>query len=320
MLKGGLMVDSSGPAELYFESNDTSVEIYVDSISLQPFTKEEWISHQHQSINEVRKSKVRLQVVNPQGNPVAGAEVRIVQKRPSFPFGVAINHNILNNMAYQNWFASRFTVTTFENEMKWYSTESTRGREDYSVPDAMIGFARQHSIQVRGHNIFWDDPKYQPSWVYSLSPSELRAATNQRINSLVTRYRGQVIAWDVVNENLHFNFFESKLGWNASEVYFQRAHQLDGQAVMFMNEYNTIEDNRDLASSPARYLQKLKEIRSFLGDNGPIGVGLEGHFSIVNIPYMRSALDTLASAGVPIWITELDVVAGPNQVPTNSSF
>lgn len=35
------------------QSNDTSVEIWVDSISLQPFTEEEWKSHQDQSIAKV---------------------------------------------------------------------------------------------------------------------------------------------------------------------------------------------------------------------------------------------------------------------------
>ena len=35
-------------------SNDTSVEIWVDSVSLQPFTKEEWRTHQDQSVEKVK--------------------------------------------------------------------------------------------------------------------------------------------------------------------------------------------------------------------------------------------------------------------------
>ncbi|GMH03093.1 hypothetical protein Nepgr_004932 [Nepenthes gracilis] len=312
MLKGGLTVDHSGSADLFFLSNDTSVEIWIDSVSLQPFTKEEWRSHQHRSIEKVRKSSVRLQVVNAQGKPIAGTKISINQNRPGFPFGTAINKNILSNAAYQSWFTSRaFTVTTFEDEMKWYSTESTRGKEDYSVPDAMLQLAKQHGVRVRGHNIFWDDPKYQPGWVTSLSPADLRAAADKRISSIVSRYRGQVIAWDVVNENLHFNFLESKLGGKASAIYFQKANGIDGQAVLFLNDYNTIEDSRDSAATPAKYIQKVKEIRQSYG--GAMGIGVEGHFSSVDIPYMRSALDTLAAAAIPIWITELDVAAGPNQ-------
>ncbi|KAM7275348.1 hypothetical protein ACFE04_017214 [Oxalis oulophora] len=50
MLKGGLTVNVSGLAQIYFDSKNTSVEIWVDRISLQPFTEEEWKSHQDQSI------------------------------------------------------------------------------------------------------------------------------------------------------------------------------------------------------------------------------------------------------------------------------
>ncbi|XP_010647914.1 endo-1,4-beta-xylanase 5 [Vitis vinifera] len=307
MLKGGLTVDSSGPAELYFESEDTSVEIWVDSISLQPFTQEQWTSHQDQSIEKTRKRKVRLQATDAHGNPIAGAKMAIKQNKLNFPFGSAISKYILSNTAYQNWFTSRFTVTVFENELKWYSTEWSRGKEDYSVPDAMLRFAKQHGLAVRGHNILWDNGNNQPSWVPSLSNSELQAAVDKRINSVVRRYSGQFIGWDVVNENLHFSFFESRLGAKATGVAFQKTRQLDGRTTLFMNEYDTIEKSGKGSASPDKYLQKLREIQSFLRGGGNLGIGLEGHFRTPNIPYMRSAIDKLAAAKFPIWITELDV-------------
>ncbi|XP_010691571.3 endo-1,4-beta-xylanase 5 [Beta vulgaris subsp. vulgaris] len=314
MLKGGITVESSGPAELFFQSNDTSIDILVDSVSLQPFTQQEWKSHQDQSIEKVRKNKVRLQVLNSKGRAIPYANISIKQNKANFPLGASINYNIVNNAAYQNWFTSKFTVTTFENEMKWYSTENTPGKEDYSAADAMLGFTSRHGIPVRGHNIFWDDPKYQPAWVKNLSPNDLQIASNKRLNSIVTRYAGKVIAWDVNNENLHFNFFESKLGENTTDVFFQKTQQLDGRTTLFINDYNTIEDERDPSSSPSKYIQKLKEIQSFVGGAISLGIGLEGHFITPNIPYVRSAIDTLASTKLPIWITELDVQGGSNQV------
>ncbi|KAJ6896214.1 hypothetical protein NC651_022439 [Populus alba x Populus x berolinensis] len=256
MLKGGLTVDTSGPAELYFESNNTSVEIWVDSISLQPFTEKEWRSHQDQSIERTRKEKVRIQAIDEQSNPLSNATISIKQNKLRFPFGCAINKNILSNTAYQDWFTSRFGVTAFEDEMKWYSTEATRGQVDYSVPDAMLAFAKQHNIAVRGHNVIWDDPKYQNGWV----------------------------------------------------------RLMDSPKCMFLNEYDTIEKSGDGAASPAKYLQKLKEIQSFPGNaNLRMGIGLESHFTIPNLPYMRASLDTLASANVPIWLTEVDVQGNPAQ-------
>lgn len=314
MLKGGLTVDfASSPAELFFQSNDTSIDIWVDSVSLQPFTKEEWRSHQDQSIEKVRKSKVRLQVLDAKGSPLRNTNISLTQTNAGFPIGAAMNQNILKNNAYQNWYIPRFKLTTFENEMKWYSTEKSQGTEDYSVPDAMLAFTSQHGIKVRGHNIFWEDPHYQPNWLANLSPGSLKAAADKRISSVVNKYKGKVIAWDVDNENLHFNFFTSKLGGDISGKFYQSAHMIDGQTTLFMNDYNTIEDSRDGTASASNYLKKLEEIRKVVGNGAKMAIGAEGHFGSADIAYMRSALDTLASAKVPIWITELDVSAGPNQ-------
>ncbi|XP_068319661.1 endo-1,4-beta-xylanase 5-like [Pyrus communis] len=315
MLKGGLTVNATGPAELYFESKNASVGIFVDSISLQPFTEKQWYSHQQQSIEKIRKTNVRVRAVDEQANPLENATITIQQRAAGFPFGVAINKNILTNTAYQNWFTSRpFTVTTFEDEMKWYSTEPSWGREDYSASDALLQFAKQHKIAVRGHNVFWDDPHYQPSWLNSLSGRQFSDATYKRLNSVMGRYKGQVIAWDVCNENLHFNFFESKMGANASAEFYNWASKADGTTTLFLNDYNTIEESGDQDSTPAKYLQKLRDIQGFPGnENVKMAIGLESHFNTPNIPYIRSSIDTLAAAKVPIWITELDVSSSPNQ-------
>ena len=80
----------------------------MDSISLQPFTKEEWRTHQDQSIEKTRKTKVRLQAVDGRGNPVVGAKMAVTLAKRSFPFGAVISDYILQNTTFQNWFTSRF--------------------------------------------------------------------------------------------------------------------------------------------------------------------------------------------------------------------
>ncbi|CAD6210074.1 unnamed protein product [Miscanthus lutarioriparius] len=315
ILKGGLTAPASGAAELYFESNTTTVDIWVDNVSLQPFSREEWAAHHHAAIKSARKKTVRLRARDSSGKPVPGAQVRIEHVRNGFPLGSAMSAEILQSPAYQRWFTSRFTVTTFENEMKWYSTEQVQGREDYSVPDAMLRFAKSHGIAVRGHNVFWDQPSQQPSWVQSLSYQQLQQATARRIKSVMSRYAGQVIAWDVVNENLHFNFFEGKFGWDASAEFYGKAHQLDAQALMSMNEYNTLEWPGDPMAGPSKYLGKMSQIKKFPSNTNDarMAIGLEGHFSVPSIPYIRAALDTMSEANAPIWLTEIDVAPGPNQ-------
>ncbi|CAN0920769.1 Endo-1,4-beta-xylanase 5-like [Linum grandiflorum] len=317
LLKGGIFANFSGPAEILFQSkNTTTADIWIANVSLQPFTMEEWRSHQDKTISMERKSKVRFQVKFMNGTSMAGAKLTFKPINPEFPFGCGINYHILNSTGYQEWFASRFKYTTFTNEMKWYSTEKKRGQENYTTADAMLEFAKEHGISVRGHNIFWDDPKYQPGWVMNLTSCELKNAAAKRIDSVVSRYAGQLIAWDVMNENLHFSFFEDKLGRNASSEYFLRAHQLDPNARLFMNEYNTIEYRDDEASDPINYKNRLEEILAYPGNEYiSAGIGVQGHFTYQqpNLAYMRSSLDILASTGIPIWLTEVSMGPGANQ-------
>ncbi|XP_054793475.1 endo-1,4-beta-xylanase 5-like [Prosopis cineraria] len=316
LLKGGIVANFSSSVEILFESQNTEVELWVDSVSLQPFTKSQWRSHQDCNIERIRKSKVRFQIVHTNGTALEGTTVLINQIRSGFPFGCSINHNILTSKDYQTWFASRFQYTTFTNEMKWYSTEIKQGEENYSIADAMLEFTKQHNIAVRGHNIFWDNPKEQPQWVKSLSSEELQKAAEKRLNSVVSRYKGQLIAWDVVNENLHFSFFEDKLGQNASAEYYSKAYKLDQKPIMFMNEYNAIEYSGDKAVIPEKYKKKLEGILSYPGSEGiSVGIGLQGHFvsGQPNLAFMRSVLDSLATTKLPIWLTEVSVDKGPNQ-------
>jgi GH35 family endo-1,4-beta-xylanase len=296
--------------------SEAPVDILVDSVSLQPFTFDEWDAHNRRSADKVRRRTVRL-VAKGAGDdkPMAHANVSIELLRLGFPFGNAITKEILDLPAYEKWFTSRFTVATFENEMKWYGTEWVQNQEDYRVPDAMLKLMQKYGVKVRGHNVFWDDQSHQMDWVSKLGEGKLKAAVAKHLKSVVSRYAGKVIHWDVVNENLHFGFFEDKLGRDASGEIFSEVAKLDDKPVLFMNEFNTIEQPCDMASLPTKYLAKLRQIQAHPGNKDlKYGIGLESHFEKPNIPYMRGSLDTLAAAEVPVWLTEVDVTKGPKQV------
>ncbi|GMN37909.1 hypothetical protein TIFTF001_007205 [Ficus carica] len=60
-------------------------------------------------------------------------------------------------------------------------------------------------------------PKSKPSWVYSLSHDELQNAVEKQINSVVSRYRGKLIAWDV-DTGAYLNLEGSLYGLGDKEV------------------------------------------------------------------------------------------------------
>lgn len=256
-------------------------------------------------IYQKRKRAVTIHVSDTNGMKLQGASVRLEQISKDFPIGSAIAKTILGNTPYQNWFVKRFNAAVFENELKWYATEPHQGRINYTISDQMMQFVRSNKILARGHNIFWEDPKYTPAWVLNLTGTELESAVNSRIKSLMNQYKTEFIHWDVSNEMLHFDFYEERLGPNATFQFFEAAHESDPLATLFMNDFNVVETCNDVNSSVDAYIFKIKELKQhgvFMD-----GIGLEGHFTIPNPPLIRAILDKLATLDLPIWLTEIDI-------------
>ena len=214
-----------------------------------------------------------------------------------------MNSDFLN--VFQNWFVKRFNAAVFENELKWYATEPDPGNFTYALADQMLEFVRANQIVARGHNIFWEDPTYTPAWVRNLSGPALKSAVNDRIQSLMSKYKDEFVHWDVSNEMLHFDFYEQRLGSNATLHFYETAHQSDPLASLFMNDFNVVETCSDVNSTVDAYISRLRELS--WGGAVMNGIGLEGHFTTPNPPLMRAIIDKLATLQLPIWLTEIDI-------------
>ncbi|KAK7258033.1 hypothetical protein RIF29_32423 [Crotalaria pallida] len=306
-LKGGFVLNQPSSFSIisFQNANGEDINVELASPSLQPFTKEQWKVNQQYIINNKRKRAVTIHVSDTNGRRVQGATINIEQVSKDFPFGSAIAETILGNLPYQNWFVKRFNAAVFENELKWYATEPHQGEVNYTIPDQMLQFVRANRIIARGHNIFWEAPDYTPKWVHNLTGVELLAAVDSRIQSLMSQYKDEFIHWDVNNEMLHYDFYEQRLGPNATLHFFETAHKSDPLATMFMNDFNVVETCSDVNSTVDAYIWRLRELQH----NGVYmdGIGLESHFTIPNLPLFRAILDKFATLDLPIWLTEVDI-------------
>ncbi|CAJ2642638.1 unnamed protein product [Trifolium pratense] len=308
-LKGGFVLNyPSNSSTIFFQNTDAKYIVHnidIASPSLQPFTKQQWGINQQYIVNTKRKRAVTIHVSDTNGRKLQGASVSVEQISKDFPIGSAIAKTILGNIPYQNWFVKRFNAAVFENELKWYATEPHEGKVNYTISDQMMQFVRANKIIARGHNIFWEDPKYNPAWVLNLTGTQLQSAVNSRIKSLINQYKTEFIHWDVSNEMLHFDFYEQRLGPNATFHFFEVAHESDPLATLFMNDFNVVETCSDVNSSVDAYISRIRELRKY----GVFmdGIGLEGHFTKPNLPLIRAILDKLATLDLPIWLTEIDI-------------
>jgi endo-1,4-beta-xylanase len=221
-------------------------------------------------------------------------------------YGAAISTSHLGEAAYVNTWGTEFTGVTPENEMKWDTVEPNRNQFNFGPAEQIVGQAKNRGMKIRGHTLVW----YQqlPGWVGGLDASNLRSAMLNHISQVAGHWKGQLIAWDVVNEAFEENgtrrqaVFQQKLGDGYIEDAFRAARAADPNAKLCYNDYNTDGIN---AKSTGIY----NMVRDFKSRGVPIDcVGFQSHLSSSsNLSSYQANLQRFADLGVDVQITELDV-------------
>ncbi|RLP93101.1 endo-1,4-beta-xylanase, partial [Micromonospora sp. CV4] len=224
-------------------------------------------------------------------------------------FGTAVAANKLSDSAYTTILNREFNSVTPENEMKIDATEPQQGQFSYGAADQIVNHARSRGMQVRGHTLAWHSQ--QPGWMQNMSGTALRQAMLNHVTQVATHFRGQVVAWDVVNEAFADGGSGARRDSNLQrtgndwiEAAFRAARAADPGAKLCYNDYNT--DDWSHAKTQAVYTM----VRDFKQRGVPIDcVGLQSHFNSGS-PYpanYRTTLSSFAALGVDVQITELDI-------------
>ncbi|HKD81551.1 MAG TPA: endo-1,4-beta-xylanase [Candidatus Angelobacter sp.] len=235
-----------------------------------------------------------------------------------FPVGAAIWQGDISG-AHSELLTRHFNSITAENAMKWAVIEPTEGHFNFAPADALVDFAKTNHMRVRGHTLCWH--KQVPAWVFldangrEMTPSSENKALvlhrlENHIRAVVSHYKEDVYAWDVVNEVIDpeqpDGFRRSPwfliTGTDYIDVAFRVAHEVDPHARLYINDYNTT----DLRKRTLLY-QLVRDLRK---RGVPLdGVGHQMHSSI-QAPSAAAVIETInlfSTLGVDNQITELDV-------------
>jgi endo-1,4-beta-xylanase len=236
----------------------------------------DWRAEADARIERLRKGDFTVTVRDAAGAPLPGVELSYRLTRHAFLFGTAISYAPFSDQgrdgrAYRQFILDNLSGLVCENEMKWYRTERTHHTFNYEPADALLRFATQNGLQMRGHTLFWEQERYAMPWLRRLDPAELRGAIETHLHDIVTRYRGQLVAWDVNNEMLDGDFFRGRLGAAIAPWMFKEAARLDPPTRLFVNEYGIVGD----AAKTERYIAMIKTLQA---QGAPIGgIGVQVH-------------------------------------------
>jgi endo-1,4-beta-xylanase len=250
----------------------------------------------------------------------SGQTLRQAADRDGLLVGTAVRSTQLSESAYASTLAREFNMVEAEDAMKWWVVRPDEATYDFRQGDALVRFALDHQMKVRGHCLVWG--RSNPEWLTQghFNSSQLSGLLHEHIDRVMHHYAGQVFAWDVVNEALDENggvrdslwYNEPGIGFSRHgtkyiEQVFRWAHEADPHALLFYNEAEGEGLNR---KSDAIYAM----VKNFKRHGVPIdGVGLQLHVSLpgADIPAITvnvaANIARLTALGVQVHITELDV-------------
>lgn len=275
-----------------------------------------WRAEALARIEKIRKSPFTVTVLDVNGKPFPGASVTVTQERSDFQFGTCVNSaQIVKNDAesdtYRKTLLENFNTAVIENGLKWpcWSFDNPSDGLSRSSTIKALDWLSKQPLELRGHTLVWPGWRYTPNRFRpaEFDVSDLRRIQNEHIRDLVGATFGKMESWDVVNESLHErDYFKHMPEDESIDEWFRIAHAADSKPKLFLNDFELITggNSRLIVEAMVKQAEELKSRGVPLH-----GLGVQGHFgqSVLPMPRIKEDIDLLATAGLPIVITEFDV-------------
>ena len=209
-----------------------------------------------------------------------------------------------------------FNAIVAENCMKSEALQPEEGRYDFRQADEFVKFGEDNGMTVTGHCLIWHSQC--PRWFLvdkdgkNVSAEVLKQRMKEHITTVVSRYKGRILGWDVVNEAImedgsyrKSKFYEI-LGEEFVPLAFQYAHEADPDAELYYNDYNMHEPGK--RATVVKLVNDLKK-RGLRID----AVGMQGHVGMdyPDLSEFEASMEAYAATGAKVMITEFDMSALP---------
>ncbi|WP_158838027.1 endo-1,4-beta-xylanase [Polaribacter sp. L3A8] len=266
--------------------------------------------------SETSKNSAVIQVTTLEGNDPEPTTY-LKEASTTFMVGMAVKaEQLTNGSKYDEILKNEFSSISAEYEMKMNIIEPTKGNYDWSKADAIVDYAIANGINVHGHALVWHESA--PDWLanYTGTDAEFEQEVKNYITAVLTRYKGKVASWDVVNEAindsngaLRNSIYRQKMGDNFVAKCFQFAREADPDVLLFYNDY-AVTTNKTKQTAIFNLIDDLQ------ANNTPIdGVGFQMHikYNSPSVDEIKTAVDKAVERDLKLHFSELDVRVNPNK-------
>lgn len=235
-----------------------------------------------------------------------------------FYIGAAINEDEIRGTDVEGveLLKKHFSSIVAENCMKSEEIHPEENVYNFELADKFVEFGEANDMFVIGHCLIWHS-QLAPWFVYDekgdfVTPEVLKQRMKDHITTIVTRYKGRVDGWDVVNEAIvedgsyRNSPFYQILGEEFIPLAFQYAHDADPDAELYLNDYG-----QNVKGRRETYVKIIKDLqaRGLRID----GIGMQAHMGMdyPDFGEFEESLLAFAGTGVNVMITEWDMSAIP---------
>ena len=231
-----------------------------------------------------------------------------------FYLGAAINENTILGLDPKSATIvnSEFNTITPENSLKWMFIQPKPDKFNFKAADKYVEMGLKNNMYIVGHALVWH--AQLADFMQNIENSaETRKHVDNHINTLVSRYKGKINAWDVVNEafeedgSLRASVFYKNMGENYIEEVFRITEKADPDADLIYNDYNLYK--------PEKRAAVLKMVKNFKSNGTKInGVGVQAHWDLKSpsLEEIEQIILDIHAEGVSVSFTELDISVLPN--------
>ena len=209
-----------------------------------------------------------------------------------------------------------FNSIVAENCMKSMEIHPEEDVWNFELADKFVEFGEANDMFIIGHCLVWHSQlsrwfPYDENGEY-VTPEVLKQRMKDHITTIMTRYKGRIHGYDVVNEAIvedgsyRKSPFYEILGEEFIPWAFECAHAADPDAELYLNDYGmNVPGRRD---AYVKLINQLKE-RGLRID----AIGMQGHMGMdyPTVEEFETSLLAFAGTGVNVMITEWDMSALP---------
>lgn len=235
-----------------------------------------------------------------------------------FLVGVAVNVRQSSEVdtASVKIIKKHFNSIVAEDCMKSANIHPEEDRYNFEQADQFVKFGQENNMAIIGHCLIWHS-QLAPWFCVdqkgnNVSAEVLKQRMKDHITTIVTRYKGKIKGWDVVNEAIEDDgsyrktkFYEI-LGEEYVPLAFQYAHEADPDAELYYNDYGMHWPGR--RDGIVKLIKSLKE-KGLRVD----AVGMQGHMGMdyPTVEEFEKSMLAFAETGVKVMITEWEMSALP---------